>query len=84
MQRASQRALLANATCFLDNEPFKIYLREISQVYVKSTSKLNRGFYIHPQDLNCPVARSTESRCHCTEYPQEELIDTTRNYHTHH
>ena len=31
-----------------DNNNIKLYLRDITQVYVQSTSELNRDFYIRP------------------------------------
>ena len=44
IQRASQRLILALAAC----TELDIYLRDISQAYVQSTTSLNREFYIRP------------------------------------
>ena len=45
IQRVSQRLLLCLAAIELDS---KLYLRDISQAYVQSTTTLNRNFYIRP------------------------------------
>ncbi|KAI1005289.1 hypothetical protein K3495_g2938 [Podosphaera aphanis] len=44
IQRVSQRIILALAASL----PLDIYLRDISQAYVQSTTNLNRDFYIRP------------------------------------
>lgn len=33
---------------FKDNDNIKLYLRDVTQAYVQSTSELNRDFYIRP------------------------------------
>jgi hypothetical protein len=45
IQRVSQRLLLCLAAMELDT---KLYLRDISQAYVQSTTTLNRNFYVRP------------------------------------
>ena len=45
IQRASQRVILCVAAILTDRE---LYLRDISQAYVQSTTNLNRQFYIKP------------------------------------
>jgi len=45
IQRASQRLILCLAT-LIDNTD--LYLRDISQAYVQSTTSLNRDFYVKP------------------------------------
>ena len=45
IQRCSQRLLLCFAAC-IDN--VDLYLRDVTQAYVQSTTKLNREFYVRP------------------------------------
>ncbi|KAI1001416.1 hypothetical protein K3495_g6784 [Podosphaera aphanis] len=45
IQRVSQRLIVCMASCIPDTN---LYLRDISQAYVQSTTKLNRDFYIRP------------------------------------
>ena len=46
IQRVSQRLIVCLAAIFQDNT--KLYLRDVTQAYVQSTSNLNRDFYIRP------------------------------------
>ena len=46
IQRISQRLILCLAT--LQEQATGLYLRDISQAYVQSTTSLNRNFYIYP------------------------------------
>jgi hypothetical protein len=46
IQRASQRLILCLATMKLPQA--QLYLRDISQAYVQSTTTLNREFYVRP------------------------------------
>ena len=48
IQRVSQRLIVCLAAMLQDNNNMKLYLRDITQAYVQSTSKLNRDFYIRP------------------------------------
>ena len=53
LQRVSQRLLISLAAC-LRPKGVHMFLRDISQAYVQSTSELNRPFYIHPpKKLGC-------------------------------
>ncbi|KAI1002382.1 hypothetical protein K3495_g5815 [Podosphaera aphanis] len=45
VQRVSQRLILCMASCIPNTN---LYLRDISQAYVKSATKLNRDFFIRP------------------------------------
>jgi hypothetical protein len=45
IQRVSQRIVLAMAAIFPENG---LYLRDITQAYTQSTTKLNRDFYVRP------------------------------------
>jgi hypothetical protein len=45
-QRISQRAILSIAT--MTAETTGLYLRDISQAYIQSTTLLNRDFYVNP------------------------------------
>ena len=45
IQRASQRLILC-ITAMLQTDDIRLYLRDISQAYVQSATKLNRDFYI--------------------------------------
>ena len=47
IQRVSQRLIICMAAT-LRNEGIELYLRDITQAYVQSTSDLNRDFYIRP------------------------------------
>ena len=47
IQRVSQRLIVCLAAMFQDNN-IKLYLRDVTQAYVQSTSNLNREFYIRP------------------------------------
>ena len=47
IQRVSKRFIVCLAATFQDNST-KLYLRDITQAYVQSTSNLNREFYIRP------------------------------------
>lgn len=46
IQQVSQRLIICLAAIFQDNT--KLYLRDVTQAYVQSTSNLNRDFYIRP------------------------------------
>ncbi len=48
IQRVSQRLIICLTAMFQDNNNIKLYLRDITQAYVQSTSNLNREFYIRP------------------------------------
>ena len=48
IQRVSQRLIVCLAAMFQDNNNIKLYLRDVTQAYVQSTSNLNREFYIRP------------------------------------
>ena len=48
IQRVSQRLIVCLAAMLQDNNNIKLYLRDITQAYVQSTSELNRDFYIQP------------------------------------
>src|SRR5450432_2959538 len=48
IQRISQRIILCLAAMKIDTEKTSLYLRDISQAYVQSTTSLNRDFYIRP------------------------------------
>ena len=48
IQRVSQRLIVCLAAMFQDNDNIKLYLQDITQAYVQSTSDLNRDFYIWP------------------------------------
>lgn len=48
IQRVSQRLIICLAAIFQDNDNIKLYLRDVTQAYVQSTSNLNREFYIRP------------------------------------
>jgi hypothetical protein len=55
IQRVSQRILLALAPSFRIAYRMALYLRDILQAYVQSTSNLNRDVYIYlPKDLQLP------------------------------
>jgi hypothetical protein len=45
IQRCSQRLLLCLAACI---DETKLYLRDVTQAYVQSTTTLNREFYVRP------------------------------------
>ena len=45
IQRSSQRLILALTPSFLKLK-YRLYLRDISQAYVQSTTSLNRDFYV--------------------------------------
>ena len=47
IQRVSQRLILCLAAT-LQDDTTKLFLRDVTQAYVQSTSDLNRGFYIRP------------------------------------
>ncbi len=47
IQRVSQR-LIACLAAILQNNTTKLYLRDVTQAYVQSTSDLNRDFFIRP------------------------------------
>jgi hypothetical protein len=47
IQRTSQRLMICLAAMLRDEET-ELYLRDITQAYTQSKSKLNRVFYIHP------------------------------------
>ena len=47
IQQVSQRLILCFAAT-LGNVQTKLYLRDVTQAYVQSTSDLNRDFYIRP------------------------------------
>jgi hypothetical protein len=47
IQRISQRIILA-LSAILQNESTSLYLRDISQAYVQSDTRLNRDFYVRP------------------------------------
>lgn len=47
IQRVSQRLILC-ITAIMQDENTKLYLRDISQAYVQSTTTLNRSFYVNP------------------------------------
>ena len=47
IQRISQRLIVCLAAS-LGNATTKLYLRDVTQAYVQSTSELNRDFYIRP------------------------------------
>lgn len=47
IQRVSQRLIIC-MTATLQDDHTKLYLRDITQAYVQSTSDLNRDFYIRP------------------------------------
>lgn len=50
IQRVSQRLIVCLATMLRDHaiNPMKLYLRDVTQAYVQSTSNLNRDFYVRP------------------------------------
>lgn len=59
IQRVSQRVILSIAASVLDSQT-SLYLRDISQAYVQSTTKINREFYVRPPpelDLQCKLLK---------------------------
>ena len=46
IQRISQRIIICITT--ITQETTRLYLRDISQAYIQSTTELNRDFFIHP------------------------------------
>ena len=54
IQRVSQRLLLCVAASMMTyNNHFALYLRDISQAYVQSSTKLNRSFFVRPPEELC-------------------------------
>ena len=61
IQRSSQRLILALAPSFL-KQKYNLFLRDISQAYVQSTTLLNRDFYVRAPKEVSDVLHLDESR----------------------
>jgi len=85
IQRVSQRLIL----CLAAMLPYSLYLRDISQAYVQSTTKLNRPFYVRPpEELSNILGINSQNAVLKVVKPLYGVPEAGnhwfKTYHTHH